>query len=150
MFGNFLRVLSLFSMFLLTAGVAQVPGDPPQPPPNLQSTAQTPETSKCAKPAKHKHTWADDFLIHGTVFNDKGLAFPRVEVRIRRVSEKKVRWHDATNSRGDFAIRVPYDASYEVLARARGFRDQAKTVDAKAGLTDETLAFRLEPLGGKK
>lgn len=150
MFGNFLRVLSLFSTFLWTAGLLQVPGGPPQRSPNPQPTAQAAESSKSAKPAKHKHTWADDFLIHGTVFNDKGLALPRVEVRIRRVTEKKVRWQEATNSRGDFAIRVPYDASYEVLARAKGFRDQAKTVVAKAGLTDEALAFRLEPLGGKK
>jgi hypothetical protein len=115
-----------------------------------QPAAETAAPTKSAKPAKHGHAWADNFLIHGTVFNDKGLAFPGVQVRIRRRDEKKIRWQDATNSRGDFAIRVPHDASYEVLTHAKGFLDQAKTADAKAGLTDQTLAFKLEPSGGKK
>ena len=116
--------------------------------PAAQAPAQP--ASSSTNPAKHRHTWADDFLIHGTVFTDKGLAFSGAQVRIRRAGDKKFRWQDATNSRGDFAIRVPHDASYEVLTHAKGFVDQTKTVNAKPGLTDETLAFKMEPAGGRK
>lgn len=78
------------------------------------------------------------------------MAFPGVELRIRRVGDKEFRWQDVTNSRGDFAIRVPQDSSYEVVTHAKGFVDQSKTVDAKTGLTEESLVFKMEPKDGRK
>jgi hypothetical protein len=98
--------------------------------------------------AQHKHNPFEDFLIRGTVFTDKGLAFPGAEVRIRRVGEKKFRWQDATNSRGDFALRVPKSASYEVVVHAKHCVDQSKTVNAQGA--EQTLSFQMEPVGGKK
>jgi hypothetical protein len=54
------------------------------------------------KPGKEKYSHANDFLIIGTVFGPKGYAFPGAQLKIRRKSEKKFRWEDYTNSRGDF------------------------------------------------
>ena len=105
-----------------------------------------------AQSSSKKHNYFDDFLIHGTVFNDKALAFPAVELRIRRTGEKKYHWETYTNSRGDFAIRVPKGSDYEILVHAKGFTDQTQTIDAKTGEDDKLLAFRMElPVaGGKK
>ena len=113
---------------------------------SMQQTA--PDSS--SKPAKHRHTPFDDFLIHGTVFNDKALGFPGVDIRIRRAGEKKFHWQDVTNSRGDFAIRVPYNASYEIVTHAKGFLDQSKIIDAKSGSAEQTLSFQMESAKGKK
>ena len=118
--------------------------------PGSLAFAQQPAPDSSSKPARHKHTPFDDFLVHGTVFNDKSLAFPGVDIRIRRVGEKKFRWQDVTNSRGDFAIRVPYNASYEIVTHAKGFVDQSKTVDAKTGSADQSLSFQMEPAKDKK
>ena len=121
----------------------QEPGQPPPPEP-------PPSPSSSSKHPKPKYSHANDFLIRGTVFTDKALSFPGVQLRIRRAGEKKFRWQDSTNSRGEFAIRVPQDAQYEVVVHAKGFADQTKTIDAKKGLTEEKLSFRMEPQGGKK
>jgi len=125
----------------------------PYPPTTTPAIPPQPDSSAAgssSKSARHRHTPFDDFLIRGTVFNDKALALPGVDVRIRRVGEKKFHWQDVTNSRGDFAIRVPYDGSYEVIAHAKGFFDQSKTAEAKAGLIDQNLAFQMESARGKK
>ena len=122
--------------------LAQEPGQPPPPEP--------PTPSSSSKYPKQKYSHANDFLIRGTVFTDKALSFPGAQLRIRRTSEKKFRWQDYTNSRGEFAIRVPQGAEYELVVHAKGFTDQAKTIDAKKGLTEERLVFRMEPQGGKK
>src|SRR4030088_2207501 len=66
-----------------------------------------PQSSSSSKNGKRKYSHANDFLIRGTVFTDKSLSFPAVQLRIRRAGEKKFRWEDQTNSRGEFAIRVP-------------------------------------------
>jgi hypothetical protein len=109
-----------------------------------------PAPSRSSKHPKPKYSHANDFLIRGTVFTDKALSFPGVQLRIRRAGEKKFRWQDYTNSRGDFAIRVPQGTQYEVVVHAKGFADQSKTIDAKLGLTPENLSFRMEPQGAKK
>lgn len=104
-----------------------------------------------AQSSSQKHNYFDGFLIHGTVFNEKALAFPAVQLRIRRAGEKKFHWETYTNSRGDFAIRVPKDSEYEILVHAKGFTDQTQTIDAKNGEDEKLLAFRMEPSGeGKK
>jgi hypothetical protein len=104
-----------------------------------------PQSSSSAKNGKQKYSHANDFLIRGTVFTDKALSFPGVELRIRRSGEKKFRWEDRTNSRGEFAIRVPQGAQYEMVVRAKGFAEQIRTIDARTGAGDNNVVFRMEP-----
>jgi hypothetical protein len=110
-----------------------------------QQPAATPD-----RPAKKKYSHANDFLIRGTVFTDKGLSFPGAQLRIRRSTEKKFRWESYTNSRGDFAIRVPQGWEYEIVVRSKRFNDQTRTVDAKTGAREENLVFRMESTAGSK
>ena len=100
---------------------------------------------------KHSHSHANDFLIIGTVFTDKALAFPGVRLRVRRSTERKFRWETITNSRGEFAIRVPQGAEYEMVIVAKGYTDQSKTVSAKSGISEDNVVFQMQPAtGGKK
>jgi hypothetical protein len=115
------------------------------------ATTQRPTATSTSKPAKKKYSHADDFLIRGTIFNDKALSAPGVQLRVRRAGDKKFRWESYTNSRGEFALRVPQGSTYEMVIRAKGFAEQTRTIDAKNGGNAESIAFRLEPaLGGKK
>jgi hypothetical protein len=100
--------------------------------------------------AKKKYSHASDFLIHGTVFTDKGLSFPGAQLRIRRSTEKKFRWESYTNSRGDFAIRVPQGSDYEIVVRSKHFKEQTRTVEAKTSVRGEDMVFRMEPATGSK
>jgi Carboxypeptidase regulatory-like domain len=117
-------------------------------------SAQAPESAPSAEssskqaPGKTRH--GDDFLIRGTVFTPEGLALPGALLRIRRKSEKKFQWNDASNARGDFAIRVKMGADYEVLVRAKGYRDESQAVDAKTGERFKDLVFRMQRQTGKK
>src|SRR5206468_1313631 len=95
------------------------PATQSQPPPE---TPATPSSSSKHSPRKYSH--ANDFLIRGTVFTDKALSLPGAQLRIRRAGEKKFRWQDYTNSRGEFAIRVPQGSQYEILVHAKAFTDQ--------------------------
>jgi Carboxypeptidase regulatory-like domain len=115
----------------------------PQAPPTSQ--LPTPE-----KPQKQRYSHANDFLIIGTVFDPKGYAFPGVELRIRRSSEKKYRWDSYTNSRGEFAVRVPQGSDYEVVIRAKGFADQTRALDAKTGVSEARIVFHMESAEGAK
>src|SRR2546427_9938070 len=114
------------------------------PPPSSASTAKTPAATP-SKTDKKKYSHANDFLIRGTVFTDKALSFPGAQLRIRRAGEKKFRWESYTNSRGEFAVRVPQGSQYEIVVHAKAFTDQTRTIDAKKGLTEERLVFRIEP-----
>jgi hypothetical protein len=118
---------------------------PFQPPLLARNLAET-----SVAQSSSKKNYFEGFLIHGTVFDDKALAFPSVELRIRRAGEKKFRWETYTNSRGDFAVRVPKGTDYEIVVHAKGFTDQTQAIDAK--IEDEKLlSFRMEPsAGGKK
>ena len=104
-----------------------------------------PQSSSSSKNGKRKYSHANDFLIRGTVFTDKSLSFPAVQLRIRRAGEKKFRWEDQTNSRGEFAIRVPQGAQYEMVVRAKNFADQIRTIDARTGSGENNVVFRMEP-----
>ena len=103
------------------------------------------QSSSSAKTGKQKYSHANDFLIRGTVFTEKALSFPGVQLRIRRTGEKKFRWEDRTNSRGEFAMRVPQGTQYEMVVHAKGFADQAKTIDARSGSAENNVIFRMEP-----
>ena len=122
--------------------------DPAAAPPAAPAP-QSPGNSS-SKPAQTKYSHANDFLIHGTIFTDKALSFPGVELRIRRVGEKKFHWESYTNSRGEFAVRVPQGSNYELMVRAKGFADQTRTVDAKNGMNEENMVFRMQPTAGGK
>jgi hypothetical protein len=108
----------IFVISLSTCSMrAQEPAPPAVPPP--PANQQPPPTENPSAPAsassssKHsRNSHANDFLIIGTVFNDKAYAFPGVHLRVRRSTEKKFRWETYTNSRGEFAIRVPQGAEY--------------------------------------
>src|SRR5712664_1610402 len=119
------------------------------PPPGSASTSQTPAATP-SKTGKKKYSHVNDFLIRGTVFTDKALSFPGVQLRIRRAGEKKFRWESYTNSRGEFAVRVPQGSNYEMVIHARGFTEQTRAVEAKAGVNEESLVFRMQPATGGK
>jgi hypothetical protein len=122
---------------------------PAQTAPAATEAVQPPAASP-AKPTTKKYSHANDFLILGTVFTDKGFSFPGAQLRIRRSTEKKYRWETYTNSRGDFAIRVPQGADYEIVVRSKHFNEQTRTVDAKSGAREESMVFRMEPVAGSK
>src|SRR5712664_3671654 len=131
---------ALVASFSLAFALAQepVPG-----PPGSVSTSQAPAVAP-SKPSKKKYSHVNDFLIRGTVFTDKALSFPGVQLRIRRAGEKKFRWEDSTNSRGEFAIRVPQGTQYEMVAHAKSFADQTRTIDARTGSGENNVVFRME------
>jgi len=118
-----------------------------QAPPSPQAPQPAPPESS-SKQQKQKYSHANDFLIIGTVFDAKGFAFPGVQLKIRRHNEKKYRWDSYTNSRGEFAVRVPRGSDYEMLVRAKGFADQTRALDAKTGVSEARIVFRMETAGG--
>ena len=133
---------ALLIPFAASQGQSQEPAPASQP----QSSS-----SSSSKDKNQKYSHANDFLIRGTVFTQKALAFPDVQLRIRRSGEKKFRWEDRTNSRGEFAIRVPQGIQYEMVAHAKDFADQIRTIDARNGAGENNVVFRMEPAKkGKK
>jgi carboxypeptidase family protein len=132
---------ALFICLAPTLSRAQEPR--PQAPP-------APETPAAEKSQKQKYSHASDFLILGTVFDPKGYAFAGVELRIRRSKEKKYRWDSYTNSRGEFAVRVPQGADYEMVIHAKGFEDQTRALDAKTGVSEARIVFHMESAEGAK
>jgi len=93
---------------------------------------------------------ADQFLIFGTVFEESGFLLPGAEIQVRRAGEKKVRWRQTSDRRGEFGVRVPPGAEYELTVKARGFEEQSHKIDARTG-NREDLTVRMKPLPeGKK
>ena len=145
---RWVKVLSAAVLVVPPAMVSASPQEPASPPPAAPASNSP---AAADKPSHKKHSHANDFLIRGTVFNEKAVSFPGAELRIRVSGEKKYRWGSYTNSRGEFAVRVPQGASYEIAVRAKGFEEQMRTVDAKNGGNEETVVFRMQPIsGGKK
>jgi hypothetical protein len=138
-------ILVPLAVILICALPAGLSAQEPQPPPPAAQPAPPETQPPLEKPASKKYSHADDFLIIGTVFTDKGYAFPGVELRVRRANEKKFRWDSYTNSRGEFAMRVPPGTDYEMVVHVKGFSDQSKTLDAKSGINEARMVFRMEP-----
>lgn len=93
---------------------------------------------------------SDQFLIFGTVFEESGFLLPGAEIQVRRAGEKKVRWRQVSDRRGEFAVRVPPGAGYELTVKAKGFEEQSRRIDARTG-NREDLIIRMKPLPeGKK
>jgi hypothetical protein len=110
------------------------------------ATQPAPSDSSWSRKSKHSH--ADDLVIRGTVFNERGLALQGVKLRIRRADQKKSRWETYTNSRGEFAVRVPKGPDYEIAAESKGFARQSQAIN---GQSDDNVVLHMQPVsGGKK
>jgi hypothetical protein len=134
----------LLSSPLLCARQQQ--GTTPQSGSSLPETTQpTPKPAEKSKSSKSKDKPLPTFLIIGTVFNENALSFPGVDVSIRRKDGKKFRWRTETNSRGEFAVRVPPGYEYEVTVRTKDYKDQMKTVDSKVDV-QQRLSIEMEPI----
>jgi hypothetical protein len=138
----FLRMIAVSGAFLCSSGFAQGLQEPTSPKP--QSDLSQGSSSK----SKPRYSHANDFLVRGTVFNEKALSLAGAQLRIRRSGDKKFRWEGRTNSRGEFAMRVPQGSDYELVVHVKGYADMTRGVNAKEG-SDGNYVFRLEPLGGK-
>jgi Carboxypeptidase regulatory-like domain len=135
-------IVAGIAVTLIVFGSAIARGqEPPPPPPQETSPGQQ---SSSSKPQKQKYSHTHDFLVIGTVFDAKGYAFPGVELKIRRSTEKKFRWDSLTNSRGEFAIRVPQGSDYELIVRHKGAADQTRELNANTGLSEARIVFRME------
>jgi len=143
---SILCTAALVASFSVAFGKGQ---EPASPPPGSATTPQAP-TASTSKPVKQKYSHANDYLIRGTVFTEKALSFPGVELRIRRAGEKKFRWESYTNSRGEFAVRVPQGSDYEMVVRAKGYSEQTRAVDARTGGSEQNIVFRMQPTAGGK
>lgn len=102
------------------------------------------------KPKRKKPSRAEQFLIFGTVFDERGFALPGAEIFVRRAGEKKTRWRQYSDARGEFGVRVPPGAEYEMMVKAKGYVEQTRSVDARRGSREDTV-FHMQPVpGGKK
>ena len=141
-----LCMAALLAYFSVAFAQAQEPAPAPSAaPPTLAAPASTP-----GKPGKKKYSHTNDFLIRGTVFTDKAFSFPGAQIRIRKSGDKKFRWESYTNSRGEFAVRVPQGSEYEMVVRAKGFAEQTRAIDAKSGGNETSMVFRMQLAGGGK
>jgi Carboxypeptidase regulatory-like domain len=113
----------------------------PPAPPTSQSSSSSNNPTSCRS---QKEKPIPSFLILGTVFNERDLSFPGVRVRIRRTDEKKFRWETYSNSRGEFAVRVPPGCDYEVVMHVKNYQDQSKAVDSSVDV-QQRLSIKLEP-----
>ena len=139
---------------LCTAGLAvlsfAVSARSQEPPPPASPPAPAAPTATTSKPSKQKYSHANDYLIRGTVFTEGALSLPGAQLRIRKAGEKKYRWESYTNSRGEFAVRVPQGSDYEMVVRAKGYAEQTRTIDAKSGANEENMVFRMKLTSGGK
>jgi Carboxypeptidase regulatory-like domain len=92
---------------------------------------------------------AHDFLIFATVFTDQGFALPGARVRVRRTDEKKPKWEATSDRRGEFAVRVPEGAEYEMAVEANGFKREVRKIDARED-TRTDLTIRMDKASGGK
>ena len=103
-----------------------------------------------AGPQQKRPRPCQQFLIFGTVFQESGLLLPGAELQVRRAGEKKVRWRQVSDRRGEFGICVPTGAEYELTVKAEGFEVQTMKIDARVG-NREDLTIRMKPAEkGKK
>jgi hypothetical protein len=100
------RHFVLLAFVALSAAAAILHAQEPPPPPD----PAPPQTESSTKSKHVRHL--DAFLIRGTVYDEKSLSLPGAQMRVKRHGEKKYRWSTVTNSRGEFAIRVPPGSDY--------------------------------------
>ncbi len=98
---------------------------------------------------KNKKADAPYALIFGSVFQEDGYSLPGAHIEIVPAGElqgahKFKRLEAVSDSRGEFAFRVPVDEmTYKLTARAAGYVPQEKTTQA-SGEIRVTVFFRLE------
>jgi Carboxypeptidase regulatory-like domain len=132
-------------------GQQSPPPESSSAPPSAPGAQPSSSSSSSSSSGKHGRTHANDFLVIGTVFTDKSYALPGAQIRVRRDGEKKFRWQTYTNSRGEFALRVPQGGEYEIVLLAKGFAEQSNPVSAKSGISEDTVVYHMQPVsGGKK
>jgi hypothetical protein len=153
------------SLFLLLAvfgclsakniSAQQSPVTPPEPAPSKSSSSTAGTQSKpgpqAPVPCSTKSSkLRPGFLIIGTVFDEHVLSVPGATLRIRCAEESKFRWETVSNSRGEFAVRVPEGHSYEVQVRVKNYADQNVTVRTDQGDIQQRLSIRMQPLKSEK
>lgn len=126
----------------LCAQQAPLPTTTPGTPSAPRDSGQSSSSRSSSSSSKHKPI--PSFLIIGTIFNENAFSLPGVQVRIRRAGEKKFRWETYTNSRGEFAVRVPPGYEYEVVAHRKDYEDQNQAVDSKTEV-QQRLSIKLQP-----
>lgn len=103
--------------------------------------------------AKRKKSPQSYAIIGGTVFHENGRSLPGARIIVTPLAEegsKKVtgRTEGTSDSRGEFAIRVPAGSMrYNVRVEARGFEPAEKQVQVEWDQRLD-LVFRLQPLEG--
>jgi Carboxypeptidase regulatory-like domain len=139
-----ITMLFLPTLVLPCLAAAQQPVPPPPPPADAPAAAPPAAPTQESSSTSKRKSKIPPFLILGTVFNERALAFPGVEVKIRRKGEKKFRYDTYTNSRGEFAIRVPDGIEYEVVVRQKAYKEQSQVVTANMVELQKRLSFKLE------
>jgi hypothetical protein len=135
---------------LLCAGVVAASQEP-APPATTQGSSPAPTAQQNESVSKGKNKKGiPGYVIIGTVFNEKALAYPNVRVQIRRENEKKYRWETYTNSRGEFAVRVPEGQAYEVFVKEKKYKEVSVKANANAGEIQDRLSIRLEAVSQEK
>ncbi len=149
------RPVPLFLLMLGLSGIlprlaaSQTPVPPP--PPATPESSAPPKPAASAQESSNKHqSKISPFLILGTVFNEKGYAFPGVQVKIRRKGEKKTRYDLNTDYRGEFAVRVPDGIEYEVVVTQKKYKEQSQEVVANMQDVQKRLTFKLETVAPSK
>jgi hypothetical protein len=120
--------------------------------PTVMSTQSrpAPSTQRGESTSSGKKKNLPSYVILGTVFNEKALACPNARVQIRREAEKKYRWEAYTNSRGEFAVRVPEGQDYEVVVKEKQYKEVSVKVAAHAGEIQDRLSIRLESMNQER
>jgi hypothetical protein len=101
-----------------------------------------------AEPQKRPRP-CQQFLVFGTVFDEPGFLLPGAEIQVRQAGEKKVRWRQRSDRRGEFGVCVPPGAEYELTVKAKGFEEQSRKIDARAG-NREDVTIRMKRLPQKE
>jgi|HubBroStandDraft_6_1064221.scaffolds.fasta_scaffold237082_2 hypothetical protein len=151
-----MRVSTLVLAVLICCSARSVATQQTSPPASATNTNTNAGTT--AKPAQQqapgpcstKTKLRPGFLIVGTVFNEHALSFPGATVRIRCVDDQKYRWEAITNSRGEFAVRVPEGHAYEVQVRMKNYVEQKVPVRTDQGDIQQRLSIRLQPTKPEK
>ncbi|MGB7848150.1 MAG: carboxypeptidase-like regulatory domain-containing protein [Candidatus Acidiferrum sp.] len=140
-FTSFLLAVLLSNPHSAYSLQAQAPSAPSPAVPGGQ-----PASSSSSSSSKTKNKPLPSFLIIGTVFDEKAFSLTGVQVRIRRSGEKKFRWETYTNSRGEFAVRVPPGYGYEVVSHMKSYQDHSETVDGKVDV-QQRLSIKMQSSG---
>jgi hypothetical protein len=124
---------------------------PPAPSTNTNPNAgTTAKPTQAPGPCSPKTKLRPGFLVVGTVFNEHALSFPGATVRIRCEDDQKYRWEAITNSRGEFAVRVPEGHAYELQVRVKNYVEQKVQIRTDQGDIQQRLSIRLQPTKPQK